>query len=103
MGIGGISDHVHILINLHPDIALSTIVKTIKQSSSLWMHNNPSFIQFDKWQTGYFAGSVGPDGVDRCLNYIENQDKHHLSEGVIEELEFLINKYKLAWYEDDWK
>lgn len=100
--IGGISDHIHILINLHPDISLSALVKSVKQSSSLWLHRNINFPHFDKWQSGYFAGSVGPDGVERCKKYIENQEQHHLKEEFISEMEWMINKYELQWYKEDW-
>ena len=99
---GGIHDHLHILIDLHPDTALSSLVKSIKQSSSIWMNGNPFFQDFDKWQAGYFAGSVGPDGVERCKRYIKNQEIHHLQKDWLIEMEWMVTKYEMQWYKEDW-
>ena len=101
--IGGVQDHLHILINLNPTVALSDLVKAIKQSTSIWMKNHPSFPKFEKWQAGYFAGSVGPDGVNRCKNYIDNQEQHHLGNGFLAEIEWMVTKYEMKWYKDEWE
>ena len=75
--INGIGNHVHILLNLNPTIALSDIVKTIKQSSSLWMKASDHFPNFDSWGKEYFAYSVSPEGVEAVRNYIIGQEQHH--------------------------
>ena len=66
------------------------------------MKDDQRFVKFDKWQKGYFAGSVGPDGVERCKNYISNQSQHHFGKDFMAEIEWLIGKYDLKWYKDDW-
>ena len=35
--IGGIANHVHILLNLHPEVALAKLMQTVKGGSSAWM------------------------------------------------------------------
>lgn len=77
-------------------------MKAVKQSSSLWMHSHPDYFKFEKWQSGYFAGTVGPDGVERCKKYIENQEKHHLGNSFMAELEWMLLKYELKWVKEDW-
>jgi REP element-mobilizing transposase RayT len=44
--IGGVSDHVHLLSDLHPSIALADFVKDIKVASSLWLKSNGNFPHF---------------------------------------------------------
>ena len=95
-------DHVHILVDLRPSISISDFVKNLKQSSSRWINRENIFPAFDKWQEGYFAGSIGPDGVERCRNYIRNQEKHHLGSNPLQEIEKIVKLYNLNWYPDDW-
>lgn len=47
--IGGIENHVHLLIDLHPSIALAHLVKVLKQSSSNWLRTNNLFPWFRGW------------------------------------------------------
>ena len=60
IAVNGVSDHVHLLIGLKPDIALSDLVMTIKANSS-------RFINEKGWVRGNFAGSkalvVSPTGI----------------------------------------
>lgn len=48
--INGTGNHIHILLNLNPTIALSDIVKTVKQSTSLWLKKLRVFSSF--WEVG---------------------------------------------------
>ena len=103
LAINGMSDHVHILINLNPNIALATLVQNIKGSSSKWMKGEEDFIKFDGWGKGYFAASVSPTVFDSCKNYIQNQEIHHGGKALLEELKYLLEKSELKWYDDDWE
>ena len=97
------SDHVHILFDLNPSIALADIVKSIKRSSTLWLKGNGIFPYFEGWQEGYYAVSVGPDGLNACRQYIVNQEKHHSTTGFIDEIKDLILHSNLQWYSKDWE
>ena len=100
--INGMSDHVHILVNLHPTEALSELVQTVKGSSSHWMKKEPDFIKFDSWGKGYFAVSVSPTIFESCKGYIKNQETHHGGIGLVNELKELVLKSNMEWYDDDW-
>lgn len=50
--IGGIDDHVHLLINLGGELGIIKAVQLIKSNSSRWMNEHPG-PRFD-WQEGYF-------------------------------------------------
>jgi len=49
--INGMEDHIHILINLHPSVALSDLIKELKAYSTSWMKKNGYSIF--AWQRGY--------------------------------------------------
>ena len=101
--MNGMSDHVHILIDLNPTIALADLVKKIKQSSTTWLKTKTEFPKFERWEEGYYAASIGPEQEDLCINYIINQETHHLGEGFVDEMKLMALKHHLDWDDRDWK
>lgn len=101
--MNGMSDHVHVLVDIHPTVALAELVKTMKQSSSHWLKENPRFPGFIGWGDGYYAVSLGVDSIEECKNYIINQEIHHTSIDMLSEMEKMAHDNGLTWYEDDWK
>lgn len=95
LAINGMGDHIHLFFELRPSLALSDFVKTTKQSATLWMKQCHNYPDFNGWQEGYFAGSVGPDGKNRCINYIKNQGVHHAGRSYLAEMEWLNLKYEI--------
>lgn len=99
--INGVEDHVHILLDLHPTIALSDLVKSIKQSSSNFLRDKRIFPNFNGWGNGYYAASISIEASEACRRYIINQENHHLVISFSEELEKEIRSHGLEWYEED--
>ena len=85
--INGIGNHVHLLFDMPPTLSLSSVMQSLKQSSSRWMLRNPLFPFFEGWGKEYFAVSVSPSVKDSIINYIRNQETHHLKIGFEEEIE----------------
>ena len=75
--IGGHTDHLHILTELHPTIALADLVKDIKLAQSKWIKTKRVFSMFEGWQDGYGAFTCSWKDKDRIINYIANQFEHH--------------------------
>ena len=88
--IGGMPDHVHVLLGMRPTQSLSDLMKDIKGSSSLWI-NKKEFVKGKfSWQEGYGAFSYGKSQVEDVIRYIENQKAHHKKRTFMDEyLEFL--------------
>jgi putative transposase len=88
--IGGVEDHVHLLVGLRATHCLADVLREIKASSSRWVHeelNNHLF----SWQEGYGAFTVSASQLGAVKNYIANQEEHHRKKTFQEEyLEFLI-------------
>ena len=100
--IGGIENHVHLLFDLHPAVALADVVKSLKQGSSGWARKQDFFPYFAGWASGYFAGSVGPEGKDRCIEYIKGQEVHHHGVEYIDEIKQEIEQHGLLWVDSEW-
>ena len=75
--IGGVDDHIHILVDIPAYISVSSFVKAIKQQSSKLMRDRLSALQWFGWEEGYGAFTVSWSAIDRIKKYIENQAIHH--------------------------
>jgi REP element-mobilizing transposase RayT len=83
--IGGIEDHVHLLLTMPATLALSNLVKCIKGDSSKWISQTwPSMREF-RWQDGYGAFTVGQSQIADTIAYIKNQRQHHQRKSFEEE------------------
>ncbi|WP_026239846.1 IS200/IS605 family transposase [Parafrankia discariae] len=75
----GERDHVHLLVNFPPKVAVSRLVNSLKGVSSRRMRQEfPELIQHywraqRLWSGSYFAGSVGGAPLDMLRRYIEEQ------------------------------
>jgi len=64
--IGGVSDHVHLLIGLRATHRLADVIRELKAVSSGWVHNEIGMRSF-AWQEGYGAFSVSPSQVPAVI------------------------------------
>jgi len=94
MAIGGMPDHIHILLSLSKKYALVTLVQEIKKVSSQWMKEQPGVRPDFYWQKGYGAFSVSPRHLERVKRYIVNQKRHHNDETFKEEYIGFLKDYK---------
>jgi REP element-mobilizing transposase RayT len=92
INVNGVSDHVHILIGMHPDISISDTVYAIKRSSSLFINENRLCKRKFAWQEGFGSFTYSRSQIHRVYMYIENQEKHHeRSTFKTEYIQFLKN------------
>jgi putative transposase len=87
--IGGVADHVHLLMGIKPVHAIADLVREAKRVSSEWIKEAHGVRTFG-WQEGYGAFSVSKSAVSSVRTYIQEQEKHHQRRTFQEEyLEFL--------------
>jgi len=97
--IGGVADHVHLLIQWRTDEALSTLMRRLKANSSRWVHAEfPTMTAF-AWQEGYTAFTVSPSQFETVRMYIHNQATHHRRHGFNEELIALLDAHGIEYDE----
>jgi len=99
-GVGGIEDHVHLLVGLKTTHRLADFMRELKKASSAWVHNNLGVHDFS-WQEGYGAFTVSPSMCERVRNYIANQEEHHRTMTFQEELAILLKKSGIE-YDPKW-
>jgi Transposase and inactivated derivatives len=91
--INGMEDHVHILSDLPPTIALADYVREIKASSSHWLQGNPNFPAFVGWAEGYAVLTYAWRDRDMIVDYIKNQRNHHKQTDFITEYRQLLEEH----------
>lgn len=95
--VGGVADHVHLAIRLHPAKTVSKLVEEIKTSSSQWLKTQG--IKGFAWQRGYGAFTVSPADIGALIAYIEQQEAHHRKRDFQEEMRAFFAKYHVAFDE----
>ena len=88
--IGGMPDHIHLLMNLPATMSIAQVVNQLKTASSLWLKANPKFPHFAGWSSGYAGLSCGYERVATISNYIARQKEHHIGERFADELRKLL-------------
>jgi putative transposase len=83
--VGGVEDHVHLLVGLRPTHRLSDFMRALKSASSAWAKARCSLAGF-QWQEGYSAFTVCDSGLTRVKRYIERQEEHHQRQSYRDEL-----------------
>ena len=91
---GGISNHVHLLIALPPDMPIAKAIQVLKANSSRWLREHG--IDFT-WQEGYGAFSVSSSNRDTVKHYIEHQAEHHRKRSYEKEFETMLRKAGIAF------
>lgn len=105
--VNGVGDHVHCFIGLKPSMAISDLVRDIKNNSSKFINERRYVYGKFQWQEGYGVFSYGQSQVENVYNYILNQEQHHRKKTFKEEYfdfleEFEIdykNEYLFEWME----
>jgi len=88
--IGGIENHIHLLVDIHPTIALSDFMKELKEYSSKWLAKNQGFPDFDGWAVSFAGFTYNLNDKQTIINYINNQKEHHKTKSFEEEYRQLL-------------
>jgi putative transposase len=97
IAINGMADHLHILIGMNPDIALSDLVRDIKTNSSKLINEKQWVMGKFQWQAGFGAFSYSRSHLDNVIRYIQNQEEHHRKNSFKNEYLEFLRKYEIAF------
>lgn len=95
--VGGVEDHVHLLLSLPATMEISKAVQSLKGNSSKWLHDEFPQLATFAWQEGYGAFSIGISGVADTIAYIRNQEQHHRKLTFREEFEAILRKHEIQF------
>ncbi len=89
--VGGVTDHVHLLIGLRATACLADVVRDVKGISSRWVHEEIGERTFT-WQEGYGAFTVSASQRAQVREYIARQEEHHRKRTFQEEYLELLER-----------
>ncbi len=93
--IGGIEDHVHLLIGLKPTHTISDFVRELKKASSVWAVKE--HVLLFEWQVGYAIFTVSQSQIENVREYVRKQEEHHRQRDFREELMMLLEKHGIRF------
>jgi REP element-mobilizing transposase RayT len=103
--VNGVADHVHVFVGLKPTMAISDLIRDIKNNSSKFINDN-KFVQGKfSWQEGYGAFSYAHSQLNHVYQYILNQEAHHKKKSFREEYFDFLQKFEIEYdekYVFDW-
>ena len=103
--VNGMPDHIHLFIGLKPSMAISDLVRDIKNNSTNFINKNQFVKGKFEWQESYGAFSYSHSQINQVYNYILNQEQHHHKKTFKEEYIELLQKFQIDYDEKhlfDW-
>ena len=91
--INGVEDHIHCLMTLNADLALSNTIQLIKGEAAFWSNQQQLFRKKLYWADEYYAVSVSESQIEAVRNYIRNQEEHHRKKTYLEECQEFMAKF----------
>jgi putative transposase len=97
--VGGIEDHVHLVVGISPTLAVSKALQLLKGGSCKWIHDTfPNLAHFG-WQDGYGAFTVSRSQLPEVINYVAHQREHHRTRPFQEEYRTFLEKHGIEYDE----
>ncbi len=97
IAVGGVADHVHVLVRLGKDITIANWMRDLKRISSV--HIKQQVPQF-AWQSGYGAFAVEHGRLSQVAAYVRSQEEHHRIVTFQDELRALLKEVGVQWDEE---
>jgi putative transposase len=97
LNAGGIEDHVHLLLRIHPEFAISKTVQLLKANSSKWINEQHKLSRRFEWQRGYGAFFVSQSMAETVKRYIADQEPHHRKLTFTDEYISMLNKHGIEY------
>lgn len=104
--VNGVKNHVHIFVGLKPSMAISDLVRDIKNNSSNFINEKKWINGKFSWQEGFGAFSYSHSQIEQVYNYILNQEQHHKQKTFREEYLEFLKKFDIEYderYLFDWE
>ena len=92
-------DHLHMLLGMQPDLALSDLVREVKKHSTIFVNDSRWVKGRFNWQEGFGGFSYSRSSLDAVIRYIQNQDQHHAKQSFKNEYLRLLRKFDIAFDE----
>ncbi len=98
--VNGMPDHIHAFVGLRPVMAISDLVRDIKNNSSNFINEKKLVKGKFSWQEGYGAFSYSHSHIQNVYDYILNQEEHHRTKTFREEYIDFLKKFEIEYNEN---
>ncbi len=95
--VGGVENHIHIITHVHPNIAVSQLVKDIKLSSVNFIRTEKLFSHFRGWNEGFGAFTYSLEAEKNLIKYVLDQKEHHKTESPREEYLRQLREFEIEF------
>ena len=96
--IGGYSNHIHMIVCLHPSQNLSGLIKDVKTASNYMMLKKTElFSLFPGWQVGYGSFTYNYSVKNRLIEYVAGQAEHHKKINFQQELIAFCDEFGIEY------
>ena len=103
--VNGVANHVHLFIGLKPSMALSDLVRDVKNNTTNFINEQKFCRTKFSWQDGYGSFSYSYSQIDQVYQYILNQEEHHRKKSFKEEYIDFLQRFGIEFNEKnlfDW-
>lgn len=95
--VGGVDDHIHMLICIRPEMCVSSFMQVLKVETAKWMKQNREFFPyFDGWAKGYAGFTYCERDRQKIDRYIANQEEHHKRMSFQDEYQAMLRAWGIA-------
>jgi putative transposase len=77
LAIGGMPDHIHLLVKAPTRASPASLMQHIKAVSSTFVRKEVLVDQLFGWQDGYGVFSLSRSHKDKVIDYVRGQKAHH--------------------------
>ncbi|MHB8579325.1 MAG: IS200/IS605 family transposase [Ignavibacteriaceae bacterium] len=103
--VNGMPDHIHSFVGVKPSMAISDLVRDIKNNSANFINDNKFVRGKFSWQEGFGVFSYSHSQIDAVYNYVKDQERHHKNRTFKEEYLELLKRFEIEYNEKylfDW-
>jgi REP element-mobilizing transposase RayT len=97
--IGGVADHVHLLLAAPASLALAKGIQLLKGGSSHWLKDEFPHLAAFAWQDGYGAFTVSPSQLSAVRRYLQRQEEHHRARSFAKEYRAFLHRHGIVFDE----
>lgn len=95
--IGGVEDHVHLLVGLGNLDHYSVLIRNVKSNSSKWIHEEFPEMRDFGWQDGYGSFSVCQTQLEGIRSYVQNQKIRHQTQSFEQEYISILERFNVPY------
>jgi putative transposase len=99
LAVNGMQDHIHILVGLKPSMAISDLVRDIKNNSTNFINEKNWLNKKFNWQEGFGAFSYSESNYGKVIDYIKNQKRHHQKQNFRQEYTGFLKRFNVPYDE----